>query len=239
MKKTLKKNVFIITLIVVVAVLFSLKSIYATPEIEEVISASDVNNEYETLENLEQKFTDVPVYSWYAQSVNVVTEKGIMSGISESEFVPDGPVTRAMFTTILYRLAGEPEADNILVFDDIDEDKYYYNAVKWAYTCGIIDGYTDYKFAPDEPITREQMVSILYRFIRFDEYGVDIYDHLKISEFSDFDSISEYAVNHVEWAYENGLIRGINGKFEPENNVTRAEMAIILERLVTSVMIVE
>ena len=112
-------------------------------------------------------FTDVPNDAWYAEAVSWAQANGIMDGVSEDSFAPDGAVTRAMLVTILYRLSGSPdmpESDWGYAYEDVDASAWYAAAVYWARMNGVADGVSDTQFDPDGNITREQLGTMLYRY---------------------------------------------------------------------------
>ena len=171
------------------------------------------------------KFTDVKNDTWYYDVVKKVTEKGLMNGISETQFAPELNVTRAMFVTILYRAAGQPEVATATNFADVTVDKYYAKAVAWANANGVVNGITESEFAPDNNITREQMVTILYRYAKNDTVTGEV-------TYSDKDSISDYARDAVAWAKAAGIMEGnADGTFAPLRNASRAEAAAVFVRL--------
>lgn len=180
-----------------------------------------------------KSFVDVDESAWYYNSVKYVSDNGLMSGVSETEFAPDMDITRAMFVTVLYRAAGAPDMSNEIwgyPFEDVDAEGWYGAAVYWARNNDIIQGYSDEKFAPNEPVTREQMAAMLYRYAQFKRISTD--ETGDLSQFTDSDSISEWAKNNVGWAIGKGLLTGKgNGILDPTGNATRAEVAAMLQRV--------
>ena len=180
------------------------------------------------------QYNDVDKEAWYSENIQYVTNKGIMSGTTEGNFEPDTYMTRSMFVSILYRLTDNKSVDTEVSFIDVDKDSWYYEPLRWAYSRAIIFGEDDLTFGPEEAITREQMITLLYRFVRNDSYDivsmVEIND-LKIKNFEDFDEISsDEAVKAVEWAYLSGLVQGNENMILPKSKITRAEVAAIMER---------
>lgn len=156
-----------------------------------------------------------------------------MTGITSNTFAPNDTVTRGMFATVLYRLAGEPAVNRSVPFADVSANMYYANAVIWAEQNDIAGGYSETEFAPDDFITREQIAAILYRYAKLKGYDVTE-GGMRIREFEDYETISDYALTALTWAVNTGLI---NGKTEtllcPRDNATRAEIAAILKRFST------
>ena len=174
-------------------------------------------------------FDDVTENDWFFDVVNEAYERGLMNGMSEGEFAPTLEVTRGMFVTVLYRIAGEPAVSEAAAFDDVTADEYYANAIAWATANGITNGMSETEFMPERSISREQMATILYRYA--ESAGVDVSVGGALS-FSDADSISDYAVSAIEWACAAGLMNGYpEGTFAPQNTATRAEAAAVLVRM--------
>ena len=173
-------------------------------------------------------FADVANNAWYRSGVQFVYDMGIMSGTANDTFSPNMTTTRGMIVTILYRISGKPEASGN-GFTDVPDNAYYAEAVSWASEAGIVNGYGNGKFGPNDPITREQMASI---FCRYTDYcGYQTSAEADLSRFSDRESISGYAVDSVEWAVAEGLISGIGeGLLAPRGFATRAQVATIITR---------
>lgn len=169
-------------------------------------------------------FTDVSEY---------VYEKGMLNGTSSTSFSPEVITTRGMIVTMLYRLEGEPSAD-ASAFADVLADKWYADAVGWAAANGVVNGVSATTFAPDSPITREQMATILQRYAAWKNYDVSASQDL--SAYSDASQISAYAQTAMQWSNAEGLITGNTAAtFNPQDEATRAEVATILMRLCESV----
>ena len=157
-----------------------------------------------------------------------VCENGFMKGISETAFGPDRTTTRAMAVTMLYRLEGEPDAA-ASGFADVPADAYYADAVAWAQANDIVNGVSETAFAPDDPVTREQMAAVLYRYASYK--GSDVTAPGSLAGYTDAPQISAYAADAMGWANAAGLITGNTGTtLNPRGNATRAEVATILMR---------
>lgn len=139
---------------------------------------------------------------WYYEAVSFMLEKGYMNGISETEFSPAGTLTRAQLVTILYRIAGSPEAEGKNSFKDVPSGNWYSTAVNWATANGIVNGFEDSTFRPNDAVTREQIAVILYRSNNSPE------SNFALDKFGDADQISDYALAAMRWAAEQGLISG-------------------------------
>ena len=169
-------------------------------------------------------FTDVPEDSWYAEFVDFVYERDLMTGTSVHRFSPQLKITRAMFAQILYRLAGSPAVNEPADFVDVPGSSWYSDACLWAAESNIMSGYGENKFGPGDFITREQMMVVLNRFIGDDKNSGDL------SLFKDRGQVSPWALTSVSWGVGNGLMMGSNGFLNPRAGATRAEAAAILTR---------
>ena len=182
-------------------------------------------------------FTDVKETDWFYDAVGYVYENGMMSGTGNSQFSPQVTTSRAMLVTILYRLEGAPAVSGT-VFTDVAANAYYADAVTWASENGIVGGYGGGIFGPDDPITREQMAAILYRYGQHKEYDTTATGD--VTTFTDSASVSSYAVEAMNWAVGVGLISGVgNNTLAPTGSATRAQVAMILMRFCKNYVDVE
>ena len=181
-------------------------------------------------------FTDVKSTDWFCSDVRYVHENKLFAGISDTEFGPNRPMTRAMLATVLYRVEGQPGLENEISgdpFADVDANSWYGDAVCWARLNGIVKGYSDEVFAPDQEISREQIAAIFERYADFK--GAAAGEKGDLSEFTDASEISEWAKGHVEWAVGAGLINGRDdGTVDPLGSASRAEVAAMLHRFLES-----
>ena len=192
-------------------------------------SASVVMELLETL-STDLPFTDVAKTSWYFTAVAEAYEGGIMSGTSADTFSPGGAATRAMIVTMLYRMAGEPEVTEAAAFTDVAEGKYYADAVAWASAEGVVTGYADGTFAPDQAVTREQLATILYRYAG--TAGADVTASAALDAFSDAASVGGYAADAMAWAVAEGIVSGTSASaLSPKVGASRAQVAAMLVRL--------
>ncbi len=178
-------------------------------------------------------YTDVPDDAWFAKSVNEMTKVGLFKGISETEFGPNVTINRAMFVTILGRLyeqQGNTIADAAsTVFTDVPAGSYYEKYVAWGNENEIVMGVSATEFAPEQPVTREQMAALMYRFAGFLKQDVSVASD--ISTFSDGASVSEWAAPAVKWAVASGLIKGMgDNNLAPQSKSTRAQAAEVMYR---------
>ncbi len=171
-------------------------------------------------------FADVAKGSWYYEGVRYAYENGLMSGTGEGTFSPDRPTSRGMLVTILYRLAGSPAAGSAS-FTDVAKGQWYADGVAWASANGVVSGYPDGSFRPNDTITREQMAAILYQYARIQGKLDD--SRADLSIFSDLDSLSAYAKEPMSWAVAQGLFSGVSADtLAPGGSTTRAQAAVIL-----------
>lgn len=170
-------------------------------------------------------FADVPESGWVADAVAFVTSHGLFNGTAPDRFSPDTKMTRGMLATVLYNAAGKPQPQSAGSFSDVAEIAYYADAVRWAAERGVVAGYEDGSFRPDAAITREQLVTMLYRYAG----SPDASD--TALAFPDADRVSGYAVDAVRFAIGAGLLAGRDdGRFDPQGTATRAEVATLLMR---------
>lgn len=181
-------------------------------------------------------FSDVPEGKWYSENVAYVYEKGLMNGVNNGMFDPNGTLTRGMLVTVLYRMEGEPITPDTS-FTDVAANKYYYGAVAWAENKGIVNGKTETTFEPNTAITRQEVATILKRYTETFGYA----DTSKTADlnsygFTDIGTISKFAVDAMAWAVEVSLLNGSNGKLDPKGNATRAQIAAILNRFCENIL---
>ena len=175
-------------------------------------------------------FGDVARSDYFFDAVEWAAEQGIMDGVGGGLFAPHSACTRAQLVTILYRLEGSPAA-SANPFNDVARGSYYEKAVAWAAEHGIVNGYGDGLFGPNDRITREQLASILYRYAQYKKLDVSVGEDTNILSYHDATSIFDYAFPSMQWACGAGLLKGANGDLLPKNTATRAQTATILYRL--------
>lgn len=175
-------------------------------------------------------FTDVADTAWYADAVQYVYENGLMTGVSESEFAPDGTATRGQIVTILWRLAGSPVVNYAMRYADMDEGAWYGEAVRWAASTGVVTGYSESSFGPNDAITREQLAAILYRYVKTQGQGFTGMWYFPL-RYDDAASISSWADEAMHWCVMKGLLNGTSETtLSPQLTATRAQLAAILQR---------
>lgn len=180
----------------------------------------------------ELPFDDVSKNDWFYDDVAYAYENGLMQGVRTRTFEPNAPITRSMIVTILYRMEGWPAVSGGCVFQDVAPGSYYESAISWAAAQGIVKGYDDTHFGPDDSITREQLAAILMRYAAYKNQDTDA--RASLNGFVDAGSISRYATDAVAWAVSGQLLAGVGGsRIAPAGNATRAQAAAILHRFLT------
>ena len=174
-------------------------------------------------------FDDVTKGDWFYKDVEYVYNEGIMDGVSKREFAPNETLTRAMIVKILYRIEGEPAGYRSSDFNDVESGRWYTGAVAWAAEKEIVKGYGNGKFGPNDPVTREQLAAILYRYTQYKGWSTTAASG-SLKGFADAASVSSYAVDAMNWAVDEGLLKGANNKLSPKSNATRAQVAAIIHR---------
>ena len=170
-------------------------------------------------------YSDLDGSKWYHEGVDYALENGLMNGVGDGKFDPNGSLTRAMLVTILYRAEDEPGvAGERIPFADVPDGQWYTDAIIWAAGEGIVNGVSETSFAPNMPITREQIAAILYRYAGEPSFSGSL------SAFSDAQSVSAYAYDAMIWAVAEGIIGGSGNQLTPKENATRAQIATILYR---------
>lgn len=175
-------------------------------------------------------FTDLNVTAWYHEAVDFVLTNGMMGGYGNGSFGPNAPLSRAQLCQILYNAEGKP-AIGPSSFTDVAADAWCSNAVAWANANGIVTGYGDGYFGPNNPITRQQLATMLWRYARYKGYDVSIGEDTNILSYADAFTVSEYAIPAMQWACGSGVVGGYADKtLRPQNTATRAQVAQMLMR---------
>ena len=183
-------------------------------------------------------FTDVSEKDWFYGDVMFVYENGLMLGTSKTLFSPHGTATRGMMATILWRMEGSPVPKGKNSFTDVEAGKWYADAITWTAENSIFAGYGKDKFGPDDPITREQLAAIFYRYVDYKGYDLTVKGNL--DKFKDADKITDYAKTAMQWAVGSGLVKGKSGNLlDPQGTATRAEIATMLHRFIEKYELVQ
>ncbi len=176
-------------------------------------------------------FTDVARDSWYFDAAACAYREGWIKGTGDNQFSPDLTMTRAMLTAILWRWKGSPEVYKN-PFSDVADGEWYTYAISWAAAASIVKGTGDDEFSPDDTMTREQLVTLLFRYA--EKFNIDTNKGGSLSDFSDASAVSDYAADAMEWAVAEGLIVGVpdGGQLalNPQGGISRAESAVLLQR---------
>ena len=183
-------------------------------------------------------FTDVSEKDWFYGDVMFVYENGLMLGTSKTLFSPHGTATRGMMATILWRMEGSPAPKGKNSFTDVEAGKWYADAITWTAENGIFLGYGNNKVGPNDPITREQLAAIFYRYADYKGYDLTVKGNL--DKFKDADQITDYAKTAMQWTVGSGLVKGKSGNLlDPQGTATRAEIAAMLHRFIEKYELVQ
>lgn len=175
-------------------------------------------------------YPDVNTEYWYHSGIHYALETGLMVGYEDQTFRPDEQLSRAMAVTVLYRLAGEPEVTAADTFSDVPDNVWYTNAVAWAVEEGYVYGYDDGCFRPDQSVSRQELVAILYRYA--EKNGYDMQAGGDLSGFTDVDALHDFAKTPMAWATGKSLVEGMeNQTLQPLGTATRAQFVTLMLRL--------
>lgn len=175
-------------------------------------------------------FTDLAANAWYTDAVAYVYRHDLMAGYGENLFGPDDDLSRAQLCQIIYNMEGQPATSGSSVFTDVADGAWYADAVTWAASQGIVGGYGNGLFGPEDNITREQLASILYRYAQSKGYDTSVGENTNILSYTDALEISEYAIPTMQWACGAGIMEGNAGYLTPQGDATRAQVATMLMR---------
>lgn len=179
-----------------------------------------------------KNFTDVEDTAWYKDAVDFASSHELFNGVSGTEFAPTETMNRAMLVTVLHRLEDTPAVTETDLFDDVDDGTWYTDAVAWADTNGIVNGYGNGSFGPTDSVTREQIAAILYRYMQY--LGMDVSARDDLSRFGDGAKTSDWANEAMQWAVGAGIINGKSDTvLDPGGDATRAEVATMLQRIIS------
>ena len=175
-------------------------------------------------------YKDLDLEKWYHDGIHYCIVQGMMQGVGQNLFRPDGTTTRAMCVTILWRLEGSPVVNHAMNFSDVSTGKWYTEAIRWAASQKIVEGYSNGSFGTEDNITREQMAAILYRYEKSRGGGFPN-GWTFTMDYVDRNQVSAWAYESICWMNMNKIINGRPGKvLDPKGNATRAETAAILQR---------
>ena len=175
-------------------------------------------------------FQDVADGAWYVSAVDFASGRGLLSGVSETAFAPDEGLSRGMLVTALYSLEEPGEQDWTALFDDVADVAWYAQGTIWAAQAGVVSGYGDGSFGPEDPVTREELAVILYAYAG--HLDLDTAGRADLTGFADGEQVSPWAAEAVAWAVDAGVISGKDGGLlDPVGGATRAEAAAMLKAL--------
>ena len=202
---------------------------YVTEELDGVVTAEDYGaSEGRITIKKGLPFTDVAADAAYYDDVLYVYENNIFNGFTSTIFGPDSTMTRGQMVTVLWRMNGSPEPEKDCPFTDVAAASPYRKAIAWAVENGLSNGYTETTFAPGQAISRQQFLTILYRYAQFKEYDVSVGEDTNILSYTDVESVSIYAVPAMQWACGAGVAYGIDGKLMPTSPAPRYQVAEFL-----------
>ena len=180
------------------------------------------------------RFDDVNLNDWYYDGIHYCVEDGLMRGMREGTFAPQATTSRAMITTILWRQAGSPVVDYLMDFSDVAQDEWYSEGIRWAAAEGIVEGHGDGRFGPNDPVSREQLATMLYNYEK-KQGGGFVGTWAFQLDFADVTDLAEWAYEPMCWMVMHEVIGGMDeNHLAPKGNATRAEVAAMLMRYAVS-----
>ncbi len=212
------------------------EALLKTPAFQNKVAQSICQGMVNHVANYYQGFSDVRTH-WARESIEYAVEAGLFNGVSANTFCPSQNMSRGMLVTVLYRMAGEPAVSASSSFTDVDAAAYYADAVAWASENGVVEGMGNGIFAPNNSITRQDLVTMFSRYAQV--AGLTLPETItdSISKYSDYADIGAWALEAVEWAYKGGLINGrTDTTLVPTGTATRAEVAVICQRFLENVV---
>ena len=199
-------------------------------------SAVTVEASFQLLAPWSSPYADVNTGDWFYGAVEYVVESGLMTGTSATTFEPDATLTRAMMATVLWAMEGGPVVNYAMAYTDVDSDDWFAEAVRWATSEGVVNGVGDNAYAPNDPLTREQMAVMLYAYAVYKGYDTT-QGGMAIREFGDYEAVSDWAATAMDWAVNAGLLGGKPGNLlDPAGSATRAEIATILRNFCENIV---
>ena len=176
-------------------------------------------------------FNDVKEEDWFYESVKYANENDLFKGTTETNFNPRAPMMRGMMVTVLWRMEKEPVVNYLMTFEDVNQEEYYAEAIRWASSEKIVQGHSTTEFKPDEMISREEMVTMLYRYAIHKEMDMEVTEEADLTKFIDSNAISDYAMEAMKWSVSKGIINGISEiSLAPVTLTARCEVAAVIMR---------
>ena len=185
---------------------------------------------------VEDIFEDVQETDWFTENVQYVYDHGIMKGLNKTQFGPNDALVRAQFAVMVHRMSGSPEMSYKEVFADVEDDMWYTDAIVWAASAKVVNGYEDTGlFGTADNINREQMAVMMYRYADYLKVNVETSGNLE--KFVDAGNVNEFAKKAMVWAVDNGIIKGKDNetRLDPQGNAVRAECAAIVQRFIENI----
>ena len=187
-------------------------------------------------ESVVEKYSDLEEGAWYKDAAEFVISNGLMEGVSEDSFAPDAEFTRDMAVTVLWRMEGCPVANYAMTFKDVEADAWHTEAVRWAAATGIVNGYSEEKFAPGDIINREQLAAIMWRYAKYKKTDVSVGENTNILSYEDVFDVSEYAIPAFQWTCGSGIMSGnTQSTLAPKETVSRIYFASVIHKYTQSV----
>ena len=176
-------------------------------------------------------FKDVKAEDWFYESVKYANENNLFKGATETKFEPNSPMTRGMMITVLWRMEKEPVVNYLMMFEDVNQEEYYAEAIRWASSEKIVQGHSITEFKPDEMLTREEMVTMLYRYAMYKDVDMSAEEDTDLTKFVDYNVISDYAMEAMKWSVGKGIIKGMSEtSLAPVTLTARCEVAAAIMR---------
>ena len=180
-------------------------------------------------------FEDVKENDWYYEAVKYANENNLFKGATQTKFEPNSPMTRGMMVTVLWRMEKEPVVNYLMMYKDVKQEEYYGEAIRWATSEKIVNGYSNTEFKPDEMMTRQEMVTMLYRYAMYKKMNMSVEQEIDLAKFVDYNAISEYAIDAMKWSVGKGLVKGMSEiSLAPATLTARCEVAAVIMRFVKS-----
>ena len=176
-------------------------------------------------------FEDLKEDDWFYEAIKYTTENNLFKGSTKTKFDSNSPMTRGMMVTVLWRMEKEPVVNYLMMYKDVNQEEYYAEAIRWATSEKIVQGHSTTEFKPDEMMTRQEMVTMLYRYAMYKEMDMSVEQEVELEKFVDSSAISEYALDGMRWCIGNGIIKGMSEiSLAPATLTARCEVAAVIMR---------
>ena len=176
-------------------------------------------------------FEDVKEDDWFYEAIKYTTENNLFKGSTKTKFDSNSPMTRGMMVTVLWRMEKEPVVNYLMMYKDVNQEEYYAEAIRWATSEKIVQGHSTTEFKPDEMMTRQEMVTMLYRYAMYKELDMSVDQEVELEKFVDSNAISVYALDAMKWGIGNEIIKGMSEiSLAPTTLTARSEVATVISR---------